>query len=109
MIEPGHAFATTDWATVPVERHDGESGHALWRTRMMGDTRIRMLEYSADYRADHWCTRGHIFVVLEGELVSELDDGRSITLRAGQSYTVSSGKEAHRSSTVTGAKIFVVD
>lgn len=109
MLEPALPFATTDWAAVPASAHPGDTGEATWRTVMVGGTRTRMVEYSAGYLADHWCSRGHVLLVLEGILRTELDDGRVVTLTAGQSYAVSSGMEAHRSSTETGARLFIVD
>ena len=102
-------FGVTDWAGVPVEKHAGEIGIALWRTVDAGNARVRILEYSAGYKADHWCERGHVIYVLEGELVTELKDGRSFTLTAGMSYQVGDEEEPHRSTTSTGAKLFVVD
>ena len=78
-------------------------------TRHFGDVRVRMLDYSAGYRADHRCTKGHFMFCLEGELETELADGRRFTLRPGMSYHVADGAEPHRSSTPTGAKLYVVD
>jgi quercetin dioxygenase-like cupin family protein len=68
-----------------------------------------MVEYSPGYAADHWCERGHVLLVLEGELLTELKDGRRFTLRQGDSYVVADGEEPHRSRTSTGAKLFIVD
>ena len=102
-------FGTTDWAGVPVERKSGESGWAEWRVRQFGDIRVRMLEYSPGYRADHWCIKGHILLCLEGELTTELEDGRRFVLRPGISYQVADGAEPHRSFTEHAAKLFVVD
>jgi quercetin dioxygenase-like cupin family protein len=102
-------FGTTDWASVPQTRHAGERGEATWRTRQFGEVRVRMVEYSAGYVADHWCEKGHILLVLEGELVTELRDGRAVALGPGSSYQVADGAMAHRSRTDTGAKLFVVD
>lgn len=110
MNIPEQAFFTTDWSQVPATEHPGETGTALWRTLDIGDLRVRMVEYSPGYLADHWCDRGHILLVLEGELVTELKDGRRFTLTPGMSYQVSSnGDSPHRSVTETGAKLFVVD
>ncbi|GIL41388.1 DHCW motif cupin fold protein [Roseiterribacter gracilis] len=110
MKLPTQAFTTIDWANVPVTEHAGETGMAYWRTHQVGDLRVRMVEYSPGYLADHWCDRGHVLLVLEGEIVSELRDGRTSTLTAGMSYQVSDfGDPAHRSSTKTGAKLFIVD
>jgi quercetin dioxygenase-like cupin family protein len=102
-------FGTTDWSQVPAERKAGETGWADWRVRQFGEIRVRMLEYSPGYRADHWCVKGHILFCLEGELVTELADGRVFTLRPGMSYQVADQAEPHRSFTARGAKLFVVD
>jgi quercetin dioxygenase-like cupin family protein len=107
---PESAFTVTDWAAVPQTRHAGETGEALWRTVNIGELRVRQVEYSPGYLADHWCDRGHVLYVLEGELVSELKDGRKFTLTPGMSYQVSDfGDSPHRSFTATGVKLFIVD
>jgi quercetin dioxygenase-like cupin family protein len=102
-------FGTTDWSTVEPVTHPGETGTAYWRTCQFGSTRVRMVEYSPGYLADHWCWRGHILLCLEGQLHTELEDGRQFTLTAGMSYQVGNNAEGHRSFTTTGAKLFVVD
>jgi hypothetical protein len=105
----GIAFMTTDWNGVPETIHAGETGHATWRTIEVGNTRVRMVRYSPGYSADHWCERGHVLLVLEGQLVTELKDGRVFELAAGTSYQVASGMEPHRSKTDRGALLFIVD
>lgn len=102
-------FGTTDWSAVPRTEHPGTTGVAHWRTRQFGAVRVRMVEYSPGYIADHWCEKGHILLCLEGELVTVLSDGRLFTLKPGTSYQVADGAEPHRSSTATGAKLFIVD
>ena len=102
-------FGTTDWAEIVPTEHQGESGTALWRTQQFGDIRVRMVEYSAGYRADHWCRKGHILLCLEGELHTQLADGREIVLTPGTSYQVADNAEPHRSRTKIGAKLFIVD
>jgi hypothetical protein len=102
-------FGSTDWSTVPPTEHPGERGTAYWRTRQFGAIRVRMVEYTPGYLADHWCSKGHILLVLEGELTTELADGRRVTLTPGMSYQVADGAEPHRSTTATGARLFVVD
>lgn len=82
---------------------------ALWRTQQFGTIRVRMVEYSAGYFANHWCEKGHILLCLEGELHTELADGREFTLTQGTSYQVADNAEPHRSHTKTGAKLFIVD
>ncbi|HEX6957121.1 MAG TPA: DHCW motif cupin fold protein [Ferrovibrio sp.] len=103
-------FGTTDWSKVAPTRHPGETGEALWRTQNFDAIRVRLVEYSPHYLADHWCQKGHILFVLEGELVTELKDGRVFTLKPGQSYQVADNAEPHRSRTgPAGAKLFIVD
>lgn len=110
MKIPALPFTVTDWSAVPETRHPGETGHATWRTLEIGDLRIREVTYSPGYLADHWCDRGHVLYVLEGELETELRDGRRFILTPGMSYQVSDfGDAAHRSATRAGARLFIVD
>jgi hypothetical protein len=102
-------FGTVDWNAVEATTHPGASGSARSRIRQFGDVRVRMLDYSPGYVADHWCTKGHFLLCLAGELTTELADGRRFTLTPGMSYQVADGAEAHRSSTHIGATLFVVD
>ncbi len=102
-------FGITDWQQIEPAAHQGETGTAYWRTRQFGTIRVRMVEYTPGYRADHWCQKGHILLCLEGELHTELQDGRKFVLKPGMSYQVADNAEAHRSSTPSGAKLFVVD
>ena len=102
-------FGTTDWASVTPTEHKGVTGTAWWRTREFGPIRVRMVEYTPGYLADHWCTKGHILLCVEGALHTELADGRSFTLTPGMSYQVADGAEPHRSHTDVGAKLFIVD
>ncbi len=110
MHLPASTFETIDWSSIAPTERAGDTGSALWRTIDVGNVRIRHVEYSAGYVADHWCDRGHILLVLEGELTTELKDGRTFRLSQGMSYHVSDfGDAAHRSSTAVGAKLFIVD
>jgi quercetin dioxygenase-like cupin family protein len=102
-------FGTTDWSDVERTEHAGETGKAFWRTRNFNNIRVRMVEYTPGYLADHWCSKGHVILCLEGELHTELEDGRVFVLKPGMSYQVADNAEAHRSRTPVGAKLFVVD
>jgi quercetin dioxygenase-like cupin family protein len=102
-------FGTTDWSQVPRTEHKGERGLAYWRTRQFGAIRVRMVEYTPGYQADHWCVKGHILLCTEGELHVELEDGRTFRLEPGMSYQVADNAEPHRSHTGVGAKLFIVD
>jgi hypothetical protein len=102
-------FGITNWAEIAPTEHKGETGMALWRTQQFDSIRVRMVEYSAGYLADHWCKKGHILFCMEGELHTELADGREFVLKAGMSYQVADDAEPHRSYTKTGVKLFIVD
>jgi hypothetical protein len=102
-------FGVTDWSKIEKTEHPGESGMAYWRTCNFGGIRVRIVEYSPGYLADHWCSKGHILFCLEGELKTELKDGRSFVLKPGMSYQVADNDGAHRSVTSGGAKLFIVD
>lgn len=105
----GIPFGTTDWSQVERIEHKGETGLAYWRTRSFAGIRVRMVEYTPGYLANHWCVKGHILLCLEGQLHTELADGRKLTLEPGMSYQVADNAEPHRSYTSLGAKLFIVD
>jgi hypothetical protein len=109
MEMSGIPFGVTDWSQVAPTEHPGTKGMALWRICHFNGIRVRMVEYTPGYLADHWCAKGHILLCLEGELHTELKDGRRFVLTPGTSYQVADQAEAHRSSTATGAKLFIVD
>ena len=102
-------FGITDWESIPRTEHKGTTGVAYWRTANFGSIRVRMVEYSPGYVADHWCEKGHILLCLHGELHTELSDGRQFVLKSGMSYQVADGAEPHRSSAPDGAWLFIVD
>ncbi|MBM3341061.1 MAG: hypothetical protein FJY56_02965 [Betaproteobacteria bacterium] len=102
-------FGTTDWSSIERVEYAGVTGKAYWRTREFGEIRVRMVEYTPGYLADHWCDKGHIILCTAGELTTELKDGRKFTLKPGMSYQVGDGSDAHRSFTAVGATLFIVD
>ena len=105
----GISFHTTDWKNVEATRHEGENGYATWKKIQFGNIRVREVEYSAGYMANHWCSKGHILLCIEGEMTTELQDGRRFILKAGTSYQVGDNMEPHRSFTEKGCKLFIVD
>ena len=109
MQMSGFPFSTTDWSGIEPTEHAGESGTAYWRTQHVGAIRLRMVEYTPGYLADHWCVKGHILLCLEGELETELKDGRKYILKPGMNYQVADDAEPHRSFTAVGARLFIVD
>jgi quercetin dioxygenase-like cupin family protein len=102
-------FHITDWAKEPLVEHKGVTGVSSWKTLQFEGLRIRIVEYSKNYKADHWCEKGHIIYCLEGEMNTELADGRIIELSKGMSYQVSDGLSSHCTSSKSGVKLFIVD
>ena len=103
-------FCVVDWKTVEQTEHKGETGTAYWKTFQQGNIRVRMVEYSPGYLADHWCSRGHVLLVLEGEMISEQKDGTKYKLTPGMSYQAEDDeKNPHRSYSEKGVKLFIVD
>lgn len=109
MHAGGIPFQNTDWENVPATQYPGETGVAHWKTLEFGDLRIRVVEYSENYKADHWCSKGHIIYCIEGEMVSELADGSQHKLTKGMSYQVSDELSYHRTFSEQGVKLFIVD
>ena len=102
-------FQTIDWSNIPKKEYKGETGFAFWQTLQFEGLRIRLVEYSEDYFADHWCEKGHIVHCLEGEVINELKDGSKSTLTAGMSYLVSDELSSHRSISKNGVKLMIID
>ena len=109
MLMSNIPFGSTDWSTIERTEHKGECGMAYWRTQNFGNIRVRMVDYTAGYLADHWCSKGHILLCIEGELHTELEDGRNFVLTAGMSYQVADNAEPHRSSAPVETRLFIVD
>ena len=103
-------FQTTHWEQVPSTQHKGETGVAIWRTLKYDKIRVRLVEYSPNYKADHWCSVGHIIFCVKGEFTSHLKDGSEHVLKKGMSYQTTDDKEnPHLSTSETGCTLFVVD
>jgi hypothetical protein len=102
-------FQTIDWSVIPKTEYKGDSGTAFWQTIQFQGLRIRIVEYSKGYLADHWCQKGHIVHCLDGEFVSENHDGKEFYLTKGMTYVVSDELSSHRSITINGAKLLIID
>ena len=102
-------FHTIDWSKVAKTEHPGETGTAFWQTLQYSGLRVRIVEYSAGYLADHWCQKGHIVHCLEGEFESEMEDGSVFSLQQGMTYVVSDQMSSHRSVSKHGVKLLIVD
>ena len=109
MSDKNIPFQTIDWTNIPRTEHKGETGIAYWQTVQFQGLRIRTVEYSKGYLADHWCEKGHIVHCLEGDVVNELKDGTRSILTKGISYVVSDELSSHRSITENGVKIMIID
>jgi len=102
-------FQTIDWTKVPKTEHKGDTGIAYWQTMQFEGLRLRIVEYSKGYVADHWCAKGHIVHCLEGDFVSELNDGEKFILTKGMTYVVTDELSSHRSFTENGVKVLIID
>ena len=102
-------FQTSDWSGIEKTEHKGETGTSFWQTIQFPGLRIRLVEYSEGYLADHWCQKGHIVHCLEGEFDSELISGERLSLKKGETYVVSDELSSHRSVTESGVKLLIVD
>jgi hypothetical protein len=102
-------FQTIDWTLIPKTEHKGESGTAFWQTIQFHGLRIRLIEYSKGYVADHWCQKGHIVHCLEGDFISESQNDKNFSLTKGMTYIVSDDLSSHRSTSKTGVKLMIID
>lgn len=102
-------FQLIEWDKVLKEEHAGESGTSFWQKKEFSGLRLRIVEYSAGYLADHWCKKGHIVHCLEGSFTSELETGQKFTLEKGKTYIVSDDLSSHRSSSKEGVKLLIID
>lgn len=90
-------------------RIKGQTGNAYWQTIQLGGLRIRLVEYSKGYLADHWCQKGHIVHCVEGSLITELSTGEKLHLQQNQAYVVSDELSSHRSFSENGVKLLIID
>ena len=104
-----HPFTTINWDKIEKEKYNGEKGFALWQTIMMSDIRIRMVQYSKGYIADHWCNKGHVIYCIKGKMKTELQDGRTMKMKKGITYHVGDNSADHRSTSKKGCMLFIVD
>lgn len=102
-------FQTIDWTSIEKIEYKGKKGVAFWQTIQFDGLRIRLVEYSSEYLADHWCQKGHIVHCLEGEFISELKTGEKIKLTKGETYVVSDELSSHRSVSTNGVKLLIID
>jgi hypothetical protein len=102
-------FQVIDWNTISKTEYPGESGKAFWQTLQLPGLRIRIVEYSKGYLADHWCKKGHIVHCLEGEFISEMENGEKFTMNEGMTYVVSDELSSHRSFSENGVKVLIID
>ncbi len=103
------SFHTIDWSKIEKTEHLGETGTSFWQTLHYDKMRVRIVEYSAGYLADHWCQKGHIVHCLEGAFESELESGEIFTLNQGMTYIVSDDLSSHRSISKDGVKLLIID
>ena len=104
-----YEFQTIDWAKIEATLHPGETGNATWQTLQLDGLRLRIVNYSKGYLADHWCRKGHIVHCLEGSFDGEMEDGKKFSLSKGMTYVVSDELSSHRSISENGVKLLIID
>lgn len=103
------SFQQIDWDIIKKTVHPGVSGTSFWRTLQFEKLRVRIVEYSAGYLADHWCQKGHIVHCLEGNFQCELENGETYSLDKGTTFIVSDNLSSHRSFSENGARLLIFD
>lgn len=109
MNEQNIPFQVIDWNYISKTEYKGETGSAFWQTLQLPGLRIRIVEYSSGYLADHWCKKGHIVHCLKGEVVTEHETGKMFLLKEGMTYVVSDELSSHRSISENGVKLLIID
>ena len=102
-------FMTFDWARIAAEEAPGEAGTSFIKSFDAGDFRCRLVTYEAGYVADHWCSKGHVFLILKGEAALEFESGHAVSLTHNQGFCVDDVSEPHRIRTRGGATAFILD
>ena len=102
-------FQIVNWNLIETIEYKGEVGNAFWKTIQFDGLRIRIVEYSKGYLADHWCKKGHIVHCLEGDFMTELEGGSKFSLKKGMSYIVSDELSSHRSFSEYGVTLLIID
>jgi hypothetical protein len=102
-------FSHINWTSIEKVAFKGDKGFSIWQTIQYPGLRIRLVEYSINYSADHWCQKGHIVHCISGEFTSELSSGEKITLVKDDSYVVTDNASSHRSFSINGAMLLIID
>jgi len=102
-------FTLTDWNKIQTQVINGESGFAESKVIEQGNIRARLINYSSNYKADHWCLKGHIAFVIEGEFTIEIENGRKFEFTKGMGFQVADDIDAHKAYSKNGATVFIVD
>lgn len=102
-------FQIIDWTKSKNSEHKGQRGSAMWNTLQLPGLRIRLVTYSTGYLADHWCQKGHIVHCLDGELITEHENGEKYFLKQGMTYVVSDNLSSHRSRAEREVKLLIID
>jgi hypothetical protein len=110
MKLPDVPFLAADWDRAPRAEHPGVRGTSTWRTIEAGGLRTRIVDYTVGFESDHWCPRGHVMLVLEGDVTLRLKDGREVKMVAGQGFLAGDDEaNPHMAVSERGAKVFLVD
>jgi hypothetical protein len=109
MPQSNIPFRVIDWTGIDRTEHPGQTGSSFWKTLQLPGLRIRIVTYSPGYLADHWCQKGHLVHCLEGELITEHENGEQYILKQGMTYVVSDNLSSHRSRAEREVKLLIID
>ncbi len=103
-------FQQTHWNSIPKVEHIGETGTSFWKVKEIANFRMRIVEYSRNFKADHWCKKGHLLYVLKGVIEIEMKNGETYQLGEADSFVVGDDRQnPHIISSDFGAKVLIID
>jgi hypothetical protein len=103
-------FQTINWETIPPIEHSGASGISISRTFQSDIIRLRLVDFSPKYKADHWCGKGHVIYCLDGDFVLHLKDGSKNVVTKGMTcQMLDDTQNPHLMISESGCKLFILD
>lgn len=83
--------------------------HTGFKEILIGNKRIRIVEYEENASHPDWCNTGHIGCVLEGEIMYELAEGE-LKVKKGNGFVLPSGTRHRGHNVFPGVtRFFLID
>lgn len=98
-----------NWETIKQTETGGETGINTAGEFTAGNTRIRIAEYSANYKSAEWCDKGHIIHCIAGEITLFFSNGNEIMLGEGKSVVIADGDSHIAETGSKPARLFIAD